>query len=208
MGSGDLDMATFEGRRIILFITVCIWVIVSNEKKTNNEITVPIKYSKITWNKWEHHSVEAPYRRGSKARVWQWKGWSTKNHRERQTADNFRAIQVCLGWRYSDDLMGTSSFVHHQNLRALCNPTSPGTSRLWLNFSEEFSYRKRIYPTGQYLTLNFFFFFLVNWCHQSFGSCSDSESPGLVNWEEWSWISGPRKGHKGSTALGRALESP
>lgn len=163
MGSGDLDMATFEGRGIILFITVCIWVIVMKRRqimKLLSQYNIP----KSAWNEWENYSVETPYRGGSKARVCQWKGWSTKNHRERQTADIFRAIHICLGWRYSDDLMGTSSFVHHQNLRALCNPTSSGTSRLWLNFSEEFSYRKRIYPSGQ------IFFFFVNWCHQSFGS--------------------------------------
>ena len=48
MGSGDLDMAIFEGRGIILFTTVYVKVIVSNEKKTNNEITIPILNSKIS----------------------------------------------------------------------------------------------------------------------------------------------------------------
>ena len=35
--------------------------------------------------------------------------------KEGQIADVFRTTQICPGWRYSDDLMGTSGFVHHQN---------------------------------------------------------------------------------------------
>lgn len=107
MGSGDWDMAIFEGRGIILFTTMCVRAIVCNEKKTNNEITVPVLNSKISMV-WMGALLSKRLRQSC------FSGQGSDSERdglqrsteEGQAPEVFRTTQICLGLEVSRWLDG------------------------------------------------------------------------------------------------------